>query len=180
MAPTIGWRHFRAIKQRKSSSAAASSAPDGGGGSSGGGGAAPAKSKQTVFVLMQASCDATAQLWVRRPHGGPWDGPRTHVAACGPSSSTPCARLVSARSQVNREALRDRSQWAAGWLLRSEMGISTPGVDEDADAGDDPAVAAPSSAKPVATGSKLCRLCAGTGLRVCSACDASGVQPIDV
>ncbi len=57
MAPTIGWRHFHAIKQRKSSSS--SSAPDSGG-------AAPAKSKQTVFVLMQASCDATAVLWVRR------------------------------------------------------------------------------------------------------------------
>jgi tryptophan-rich hypothetical protein len=39
METTLGWRHFRCIQVRKAG-------------------------KKATFLLMQASCDATAQLWV--------------------------------------------------------------------------------------------------------------------
>ncbi|KAL6762399.1 hypothetical protein V8C86DRAFT_1759659, partial [Haematococcus lacustris] len=61
MQSTLGWRHFRVMQQRKGGRTT------------------------LVFVLMQASCDATAQLW------------------------------------VNRDSLKDRSCWAAGWLQMDEL-----------------------------------------------------------
>lgn len=91
---TLGWRHFTVVQLRK---------------------AGQAPGQPTVFVLMQASCDSSAQLW------------------------------------VNAQNLRDRSNWAAGWLQRAEM-IDPEGVMRGTQA--------------------ECKVCAGLGRRPCPACKA--------
>lgn len=58
MTPTLGWRHFRVIQKRKI--AAAPSAIGAGAGGGGGGGSKDA----TVFLLLSASCQPSAQLWL--------------------------------------------------------------------------------------------------------------------
>lgn len=54
--------------------------------------------------------------------------------------------------QVNVQALKDRSKWAAGWLSMSE--VLNPEVMKSTGA--------------------VCRTCAGKGTRDCDCCDGSG------
>mmetsp|Transcript_17161 Transcript_17161/g.43041 ORF Transcript_17161/g.43041 Transcript_17161/m.43041 type:complete len:256 (-) Transcript_17161:556-1323(-) len=109
MEDTIGWRHFRVMSQRKAGAQA--------------------------FLLMQASCDPAAQIW------------------------------------VNRDSLRDRARWAAGWLPMSEVGGRLP---------DGSTPSAQDTAAAVAAASKPCRSCSATGWQVCSSCGASGAALINV
>lgn len=89
MAETVGWRHFRVKQLQK-------------------------KGKGMAFVLMQASCDPSAQLW------------------------------------VNRDALRDRTLWAAGWV---QMAL----------------VKDPQAMTQLGKGAP-CRACRGTGQVACKQC----------
>jgi hypothetical protein len=87
-------------------------------------------------LLLQASCDSAAQLW------------------------------------VNAELLKDRKEWAAGWLPMSEVGGGGAGGGGGGggDGGD---------GEPGGGGAgQLCRACAGTGWRACQACDGTGAPQL--
>lgn len=94
MQQTLGWRHFRVTQVRKQG--------------------------KNSFLLMQASCDHSAQLW------------------------------------VNVQLVKDRKQWAAGWLQMKEM--------------QDPASLLSSGIQ--------CGVCVGTGRRMCEACKGEGYSQL--
>jgi hypothetical protein len=149
METTLGWRHFRCIQVRKAGPGA-------------------------TFLLLQASCDASAQLWVNSQVGR-LAGGRAHVrrraAGLAPTAPARAAGSRPAAEQAQPSAptpaappspsphpppqnLKDRQRWAAGWLQMSEILGQAEGA--------------------VGAG-RPCRACAGLGAKVCAGCDGTGV-----
>jgi hypothetical protein len=68
-----------------------------------------------------------------------------------PPPTKPPSVAPSAAAQVNVQALKDRSKWAAGWLSMTEV-LSPEAM----------------------AGGAVCRTCAGKGQRTCDSCGGSG------